>query len=207
MDALAGYGSDSSSSSNGEKNNDDVKTSAKVNSTSHAAANPNPSALSSLVGAGMDTSSDDEDNLSEKDDADLSDFHKVKSDNLACPTNDHKNSKRKRPKHEDWRSLLPAPPTSSTVSSRNPSMILWHVDYLSLQLSSSETGNDEEAHDWSTATKKHTKFEQLVSTLPHGKSWAEHLQEQQEFHNPHFFQSVVEYFGISHPLGSQLDVA
>jgi hypothetical protein len=34
-------------------------------------------------------------------------------------------------------------------------------------------------------------------------SWIQQLQSQPEFHNPHFFQSVVEHFGID-PFGTHV---
>lgn len=39
------------------------------------------------------------------------------------------------------------------------------------------------------------------------KNWADRLRSQHEFHNPHFFASVVEHFGIQDPLGSAIRTA
>jgi hypothetical protein len=35
-------------------------------------------------------------------------------------------------------------------------------------------------------------------------SWAQQLKKQHDFHNPHFFESVVEQFGIRNEMGSNL---
>ncbi|KAG7354340.1 HCNGP-like protein [Nitzschia inconspicua] len=52
---------------------------------------------------------------------------------------------------------------------------------------------------------EYTKFQSLSKSLSSEKSWAAQLREQTEFHNPNFFQSVVEYFQIDDPLGSHVD--
>jgi hypothetical protein len=44
----------------------------------------------------------------------------------------------------------------------------------------------------------HIRMQQKQSS-----SWIQQLQSQPEFHNPHFFQSVVEHFGID-PFGTHV---
>ncbi|KAG7351246.1 HCNGP-like protein [Nitzschia inconspicua] len=52
---------------------------------------------------------------------------------------------------------------------------------------------------------EYTKFQSLSKSFSSETSWAAQLREQTEFHNPNFFQSVVEYFQINDPLGSHVD--
>lgn len=207
MDALAGYGSDSSSSSTGEKNDDEVKASLEVNKS---APFDSSSVLSGLLASGLDSSSGDEYDDAKGGNTDAVLYpHQTASTStpVAFTLQSPINAKRKRPRIDgDLRSLLPTPMTSPAPSGEE-SMILWNRDYLSLPLPTSRTERNDETDHKAITPKKYATFEQLVSSLPNGKSWAEHLQEQQEFHNPHFFQSVVDYFGISQPLGSQLDAS
>ena len=93
--------------------------------------------------------------------------------------------------------ILPSAPTGSCLS-----MIVWDKDYLSIH------DNQQERKANSTCFS----LDITISPLLAGKlqrlansskvNWADHLKSQQEFHNPHFFESVVEHFGIQHPLGS-----
>jgi len=52
-----------------------------------------------------------------------------------------------------------------------------------------------------------SQFKKLAASLTSDKnsSWAANIKNQQEFHNPHIFQSVIERFGINEPLGSQAE--
>mmetsp|Transcript_80585 Transcript_80585/g.121081 ORF Transcript_80585/g.121081 Transcript_80585/m.121081 type:complete len:178 (-) Transcript_80585:64-597(-) len=149
MDALAGYGSGSSSESE--------------------AAGQKKNPLSGLIG----TASDDDDESSQ-------DERPVKPP----PT------KRQR-KEEPQRPSFPVPDTTKH------SVTLWDTNYLSEKkqytTDSSGGGNNQGLSD---------KLEKLAKSLK--ISWAHHLKEQHEFHNPHFFESVVEHFGITDPLGSQM---
>lgn len=79
-------------------------------------------------------------------------------------------------------------------------MIYWDVNHLAHEptrrrlegLTSKTTTSQEELSQ---------KVDRLSKSLK-GVSWADHLKSQLEFHNPHFFESVVEHFGIAKPLGS-----
>jgi hypothetical protein len=207
MDALAGYESDSSSPSGEGKDGEDGRVSHEVNETLFAPSGDKSSELSSILGPGMDSSSEDEDDARGGENTVASNFQQssTTSSNAPCFPNDLDVANRKRPRIDDkWISLLPTPTTSSD-SNGEQSMIMWNADYLFLPPSSSNNEIDGKVDISATRAKNYPTFEKLVATLPHGTSWAKHLQEQQEFHNPHFFRSVVEYFGISQPLGSQLD--
>jgi hypothetical protein len=152
MDALAGYGSDSSSSSS---------------EGSNGKTNNHKSALSGLLGS----ASDDSDEQS-------------KPQSPPPP---------KRLRMEETQKLvLPPPPLD-----KKQSMIYWDVNYL--------VGAVRSADKLTTTTSTSElsqKLEGLANSLK--VSWADHLKAQHEFHNPHFFESVVEHFGIAKPLGSQI---
>jgi hypothetical protein len=101
----------------------------------------------------------------------------------------------KRPRMQD------APPPTTAFSAfappplGNDSIIHWTVDYLK--------ATDKPLPPASTQLAE--KLERLhANNAATGTSWAEHLKSQHEFHNPHFFDSVVEHFGIEQPLASQV---
>lgn len=157
MDALAGYGSESSSESEGNNNGNDN--------------NQKSGALSGLLG--YEESSDDSDDQSPL------------PDKAPPPA-----AKRRRTQQETKTSVLPPP-----ALGQNDSIIYWDVNYLA------EAPRSEEKITSSSAIELSQKLEKLATNLK--VSWAEHLKAQHEFHNPHFFESVVEHFGIA-PLGSQI---
>jgi hypothetical protein len=213
MDALlAGYGSDSDS---GDSSSSAVKgDKATV-----------PQSLSSLLGAGVDScssSSDDEqkkikpacrrnsckkdgDNNDDDDDDDtkfLTRKKKKQRSSIYDDSNDEINSTKKKTNTFLTTNCLPLPRTTSTNPEQQSSMISWSVDYLSHQPSTALSTSTTD--DNSDNNNEFRKFEKLTTSLPDDKmGWAAHLQNQQEFHNPHFFQSAIEYFGIDEPLGSQ----
>ena len=148
-----------------------------------------PSAsLNGLLGAYSDDDTDNDDdngNVNAKKDDNVKELQK----NLKPPPS-------KRPRTQD------APPPTTTAFSAfappplgNDSIIHWTVDYLK--------ATDKQLPP--ASTKLAEKLERLhANNAATGTSWAEHLKSQHEFHNPHFFDSVVEHFGIEQPLGSQV---
>jgi hypothetical protein len=164
MDALGGYGSDSSSS-------DNLQEEEKPKN-----------ALSSLLGAASDDDDDssNDDNNQETLKAQLPPSKRQRLEEKATP-----------------KFSLPSPPTSS-----GNSMIHWDVNFL-------KGDNNNITDDCTTistpaAKDLQDKLERLTASIQ-DVSWADHLKAQQEFHNPHFFESVVEHFGIAVPLGSQME--
>lgn len=45
---------------------------------------------------------------------------------------------------------------------------------------------------------------QLIAASSGTTGWAQQLKEQHDFNNPHFFESVVEHFGIADSMGTNL---
>lgn len=101
----------------------------------------------------------------------------------------------KRQRVDSTRFTLPSPPLDGSKS-----LIHWDVNYLE-ERTASAGSNRLETDTASITNDLSQKLERLSKTLK--VSWAEHLKSQHEFHNPHFFESVVEHFGIAIPLGSQ----
>jgi len=155
MDMLAGYGSDSSSSSEGNPNQPTSKT------------NPLLSALGD-VSEGSSTEETDKERTTKK-------------ARLETPYAGIFSGKK--------------PPTTST---HGPSMVHWDEDYLSGPLVESELAERYKRECQAQVARKLSEIESNKG------SWADHLKEQHEFHNPHFFSSVVELFGIQDHLGSSL---
>jgi hypothetical protein len=141
-------------------------------------------ALSSLLGAASDDDNDAND--SSKDD-----------NNQEALKSQLPPSKRQRLEEKATPTFsLPSPPLGGN------SMIHWDVNFL-------KGDNNNITDDCTTiitpATKDlQDKLERLTGSIQ-DVSWADHLKAQQEFHNPHFFESVVEHFGIAVPLGSQME--
>jgi hypothetical protein len=103
----------------------------------------------------------------------------------------------KRPRIAAARDMGFLPPPSPSSSIR---MIGWSKDYL--------TTKQEEAYSEGMESEPSSqRLEQVAATVTENPSagWAAHLQEQKDFHNPHFFESVVEHFGIQ-PMGSNMHV-
>lgn len=100
---------------------------------------------------------------------------------------------------------LPPPPLGSSSS-----MIQWDVDYLAFPvprstLNSTKDNDDDNKNrvEIPVSANLAEKLDRLAATTSN-TTWADHLKSQREFHNPHFFESVVEHFGIQKALGSQI---
>ena len=97
---------------------------------------------------------------------------------------------------------LPAPILST---GDNDSTIYWTIDYLKQPVKKGGTllSLDEPVP---TEDEWNAKLQHLASNLSSNNNhWADHLRAQHEFHNPHFFASVVDHFGLKESLGSMVD--
>jgi hypothetical protein len=167
MDALGGYGSDSSS---------EEETPAKAVTQNNS--------MVALLG---EASSDDSDNGAANN-----------TDKTPKPPAKRQKLEASIVTDDSPKPMLPAPPITATSGA---SMIHWDIDYLA-QLSPINNDPDEMG-----TSKLAQKLEKLSATIGSKKTWADHLKTQHEFHNPRFFQSVVDHFGIQRPLGSQAKYA
>ena len=164
MDALAGYGSDSSS------------TSAETSALQHSRTTNNP--LAALIGAtGSDSDSSDDDAPQQQKSV------------TAQPVSKRQKIEKEKPMSKP---ILPPPETSEN------SLYLWDKDYLK-RPRGTKTSDKDSHQNTKALSEKLAKIAQSLEI-----SWADHLKSQHEFHNPHFFESVVEHFGIADPLGSQI---
>jgi hypothetical protein len=203
MDVLAGYGSDSDS---------DASSKAEaITPTKSARAEQGPSSsLVGLLGVGSDSSSDEGESevahQPPKDDSGKEALQKTSPIyHGSTKESPSQPSSKKRPRlyatELDGDLLkvngMPSPSFSSRVYHKMP--YFQDIDYLSMP-----PADESKEHDDDTG-RRFSKFEQLAKSLESHQSWVSHLREQKEFNNPHFFQSVVEYFGISQPLGSHLN--
>lgn len=240
MDALAGYGSDSSSSSvqNDKKENDDNdvgiinKDQDKDNKKKNKqTTNSLSSVLGSISAINSDSDSD-------------SDINCDKNGNNQKTRNDNGNSRRLMDQEADnveamaskrfkktgeqqqqrQQGVFPSP-----ILKEKPSIVCWGKDYFKLATTATKgntttrttttndkdqsTEEEEETNSSSSSSlllqqKRIHKLESIANGLQisskSSSCWAEHLKYQHEFHNPHFFKSVVSYFGIVEPLGSQI---
>ena len=86
--------------------------------------------------------------------------------------------------------------TVSSLDEPVPTIDEWNtkLHHLASTLSSTPTTTNNNNNDNDDKTKKETFL-----------CWADHLRAQHEFHNPHFFASVVEHFGVKESLGSVVD--
>lgn len=83
----------------------------------------------------------------------------------------------------------------------NDSWILWQTNYLRLP-----QPQPLQLENPPSTLQIQENLQRLARNIGNEiPSWADHLRAQQEFHNPHFFASVVEHFGIETPLASFLD--
>ena len=187
MDALADYGSDDDSSISPSHPNDGEATGdqAKVQSS-----------LSGLLGAYSDTSSSDSESDSANNEATPAqtapainkEKGRVDSDSPVTKKQ-RKNSNSTSQKEE--LSVLPPQLGSSSI-------ILWGQDFVSRSQPMTSVGEG-----LSISSQLGDKLKKLSATTS-TTSWADHLKAQREFHNPHFFRSVVEHFGIQNALGSHI---
>ena len=170
MDALAGYGSDDSSSAG-------------------SVGSPKPtsqSALEQLIASHSSDASDQDDQVKEH-----------------LPA-----TKKSRVDESNISSLqLLEPALAKGGDDDNDSWILWKTNYL---LSPShKITNELPLQPLDPPPPSRVQIRDNLQRLARNietniPSWAEHLRNQQEFHNPHFFASVVEHFGIATPLASFL---
>ncbi len=192
MDCLTGYGSDSeeSSSSSAITNNAEASGSNQVSNTAP---------LSNLLGAGIDScssSSDDEETPPKRTPSHASSSSSKKP--LRDDTEIHKHATKKQRTEASnlkgnsfaSRNGLPSPQITHKAS-----MISWTKDHLS----------KEQPDDSIPTRRKFEKFQQLATLQSYDatKGWAAHIRTQNEFHNPHYLQSVIEQFGIAESLGSR----
>ncbi len=90
-------------------------------------------------------------------------------------------------------------PEPLLAKDENDSWILWKTNYLEKPI------HEQLRLGGLPATQQlQENLQRLAQNIGNIPSWAEHLQAQHEFHNPHFFESVVEHFGIQDPLASWL---
>mmetsp|Transcript_11843 Transcript_11843/g.30033 ORF Transcript_11843/g.30033 Transcript_11843/m.30033 type:complete len:195 (+) Transcript_11843:66-650(+) len=143
--------------------------------------------ISNLLGDGIDScSSDDEEEEVRKR------SHPSSSSSNGKDSDEQMSKKQKVDENEKCfleRNGLPSPRTGQTTS-----MISWTTDYVS-----SEEPPRSETKD----PRKFQRFEKLAALHDNKQGWAAHLRNQNEFHNPHFIQSVIEQFGMAKSLGSQ----
>jgi hypothetical protein len=193
MDALGAYGSDESDSDASVKVGKPKETNDKKSQEK--------SGLSGLLG---DYSEDDDDDNDDDDDDDKrtnQNSQPAKDDAAKAVPSVEPSRKRQRrwdsPKITSIEAIpsasvahpFPPPPTSD-----NRIMIEWNKDYLTTK-QSSRTG------DLKNITSEGL---QQLSLSSAETSWAQQLKNRHDFHNPHFFESVVEQFGIRDEMGSNL---
>jgi hypothetical protein len=185
MDALGTYGSDESDS--------DLSPKAVESQESNDKNSQKKSGLFGLLG---NYSDDDDDGVNHEN----QNLQSAKEGALKVMPSDETSRKRQRrwdsPKSATPNEAVfpasvshpfPPPPTSD-----DRIMIEWNKDYLTAKQSSSRTGSLKEV----TSEK--------LRELSAETSWAQQLKKQHDFHNPHFFESVVEQFGIRDEMGSNL---
>ena len=187
MDCLTGYGSDSDESSSSAAAGGD-------NQVSKAAP------LSNLLGAGIDScsSSDEEETPKEHKPSHASGPSTKRT--LSDDTRIHDYAiKKQRIEAFPAKNGLPPPQIAQSDAAKTTSMISWREDYISKEQPESYTVNKSDTYC------KFEKFEKLAASQSYDatKGWAAHLRNQNEFHNPHYLQSVIEQFGIAESLGSR----
>lgn len=174
MDALAGYGSGSSSSSQDDATNDKTR--------------PEISALSGLVDYSDDEGGSNEVGDIKKESEPATTSSSLSSNKKASPSPKQGNKRKRSWDNAGTDNVLPPPPLSS-----NASLIQWDTDYTA-----------EYRSPPSSVISDAALAQKLASLDSDSVSWAQHLKSQHEFHNPHFFDSVVTHFGIQRPLDSNL---
>lgn len=194
-DLLAGYGSDSEESSSSA---DNTTLNCKGNQETEATL------ISNLLGDGVDTcasSSGDDENTEQ---------NRRESYPSNCSSDNEQAKKKQRLRKNDLcnktyqekknsflaRHSLPPPRRASVL--QPASMISWTTDYVSQEPRLLSVPH-------SADHRKFQRFEKLAASKTHHseKGWAAHLRNQNDFHNPHFIQSVIEHCGINESLGSQ----
>jgi hypothetical protein len=84
---------------------------------------------------------------------------------------------------------FPPPPTSDDTI-----LVQWKTDYFTAK-------QQQQSHPTKKANLK--KLQQIAASAS-DSGWAQQLKEQHDFHNPHYFESVVEHIGIQEEMGSNL---
>lgn len=187
MDALAGYGSDDDSSSASSSVGPGKNETQPVSS------------LSGLLGDVSDASEDEPDTVHPPQSSEPSPSKKAKvevsPDSETATTTPSSKS-----------SLLPEPILSKD---ENDSWIYWKVNYLQRPLDQSHrlslVDNAPSIQELQDNLQRLTQNSNgNNNNTDSQQNWADRLRSQHEFHNPHFFASVVEHFGIRDPLGSAI---
>jgi hypothetical protein len=184
MDALGTYGSDESDS--------DVSPKAGESQETNDKKSQKKSDLAGLLGDYSDDDDDDDDVKHENQNLQPAKEGKVVS--LDAPS-------RKRQRRWDSPKSATAPneaippasvshPFPPPPTSDDRIMTEWNEDYLTAKQSS--------------MTRSLKKVSEKLQKLSAETSWAQQLKKQHDFHNPHFFESVVEQFGIRDEMGSNL---
>ena len=93
----------------------------------------------------------------------------------------------------------------------NSSWICWKANYLSTPVTDDQRLSLESAPNMNQFANNLQRLAQSMGKSSSPKNrvdasacWADHLRSQHEFHNPHFFASIVEHFGIQDPLASSV---
>mmetsp|Transcript_5137 Transcript_5137/g.14947 ORF Transcript_5137/g.14947 Transcript_5137/m.14947 type:complete len:220 (-) Transcript_5137:1849-2508(-) len=213
MDALlAGYGSDSEDSST-SPDQEAVKVTNECSSNSRNKQETQSISLPTLLGDGVDScsSSDDEEKTQQTPKHSSTDRESPSNSKKLrlSSSNDSSNEiNQKRNASFLTRNHLPSPRVAQVHSAQSESMVSWDSDCLTQDPSLRGTVSHSSTNDKdSVPNGRFQKFKELAAKLTSHKelSWATHIKNQQEFHNPHIFQSVIEQFGITDPLGSQVD--
>jgi hypothetical protein len=156
-------------------------------------ARPVPPAKTGLSGLVGDVSDDSEDGGHERE--------CKASTNPEQPPPTKKLKVQSPPQSEQTSVKLLPPPILST--SESDPIIYWKINYLQQPVREGDLLLDEKVP---TVEELKAKLQKLASNLSPGETcWADHLRAQHEFHNPHFFSSVVEHFGLKDSLGSFVD--
>ena len=124
-------------------------------------------------------------------DSDSSEHVEVEEKVTTQGTGSQPNDSRKRARVVASASLPPP-----VIDSNVDGMINWTHDFL--------TKKQEEALRGANDTPTSQRLGQVDGNVENSQAgWADQLQRQKEFHNPHFFESVVDHFGIK-AMGSNM---
>jgi hypothetical protein len=129
----------------------------------------------------------------------------------SCSTAESSHKKRRREDDDDDNVTHNTPFLSQyqlpkPTLKQNVELCSWSVDNLSAAPASKGSCPDRSDGRRPLDPPEYIKFQALLSksSVSSSSGWAAQLREQKEFHNPHFFQAVVEYFQIDDPLGSHV---
>jgi hypothetical protein len=186
MDAMDAYGSD-------ESDNDVLSTAGESQETDEKKSKKK-SGLAGLLGDYSDDNDDDDGVYNE-----IQSLQTVKQGAAKAMPSDETSRKRQRrwdsPKNAGSDEAIPSAsvslPFPPPLTSNDRFMIEWNEDYVTAK-QTSRTG----------PLKKVTS--EKLQQISLETSWAQQLKKQHDFHNPHFFESVVEQFGIRDEMGSNL---